>query len=291
MQLKKWGNNDMTWDMAMYMDMFSFMFAAPRIKRPVKRYEVVIECDGTTTTAKLIVDGKEVKSTTAKKHPDDKFNLKLGMETAFGRLWEKTEKKDADPTPAAITTTTTATEPTNPKLRFKVGDRVIYTKFEAIAPHFKGKHGRIVKVGIGCAPYDYGVEFDEPAGRFEFAHNCMGHAKTSHGLWVYDYALTPEPPKEEIKPWCKSPATGNPLRFHTGDRVVVTNAPAPYDRLKGLPAKIISVEDTGYFDYTMQFDQCLIGRGVYIPISINGKDGHCLWVDDTWLEPETTETT
>lgn len=154
-----------------------------------KKYKVEIECDGTTTTAKLIVDGKEVKSTTAKKHPDDKFSLRMGMETAFGRLWEKTEKKEADPT-STDTETDTETEPTDLTRRFKVGDRVIYTDPES--PRYKeiiGMHGRIVKVTHFI--YDYAVEFDKPIECASF-DDCAGLTKPGHGLWACDWSLTPE---------------------------------------------------------------------------------------------------
>ena len=147
---------------------------------PTAKYKVEIECDGTTTTAKLIVDGKEVKSATAKKHPDDKFNLKLGMETAVGRLWEKQESK-TDSKPSECT-----------KKSYQVGDRVIYVKPE---PHFKklaGMHGKIVKVG-NCGFYDYGVEFDENIRRIsDYSNDCGGNAHPNHGLYVWHEAIIPE---------------------------------------------------------------------------------------------------
>lgn len=54
-----------------------------------KRYQILIESDGDTTTAKMIVNGKEVKSANAKRNPDDKPNWRIGAEMAFGRLFGK----------------------------------------------------------------------------------------------------------------------------------------------------------------------------------------------------------
>lgn len=63
--------------------------------KPEKRYQILIESDGDTTTAKMIVNGKEVKSAQAKRNPDDKPNWKIGAEMAFARLWGRGEKKPA----------------------------------------------------------------------------------------------------------------------------------------------------------------------------------------------------
>lgn len=54
-----------------------------------KRYQILIESDGDTTTAKMNVNGKEVKSAKAKRNPDDKPNWRIGAEMAFGRLFSK----------------------------------------------------------------------------------------------------------------------------------------------------------------------------------------------------------
>ncbi len=40
----------------------------------------------------MVVNGKEVKVAQAKRNPEDKFNLRIGAETAFGRLWEMKKK-------------------------------------------------------------------------------------------------------------------------------------------------------------------------------------------------------
>lgn len=56
------------------------------------RYKVVIECNDDFTTAKMYVDGQQVKGECAKRHPEDKFNWRIGAQTAFNRLWLKKEK-------------------------------------------------------------------------------------------------------------------------------------------------------------------------------------------------------
>lgn len=50
-------------------------------------YQIIIDCDGDTTTAKMVINGKEVKSAKAKRNPHDKFNWKLAADLVFGRLW------------------------------------------------------------------------------------------------------------------------------------------------------------------------------------------------------------
>lgn len=63
----------------------------------INRYQIIIDCDGDTTTAKMIVNGKEVKAAQAKRNPADKLNWKLAAELAFSRLWG--EKKAEKPKP------------------------------------------------------------------------------------------------------------------------------------------------------------------------------------------------
>lgn len=63
----------------------------------INRYQIIIDCGGDTTTAKMIINGKEVKAAQAKRNPTDKFNWKLAADLAFGRLWG--EKKAEKPKP------------------------------------------------------------------------------------------------------------------------------------------------------------------------------------------------
>lgn len=60
---------------------------------PTAPYRIVIECDNDITTATMTINGKEVKTTTTKRHPNDKFDWKVGAQTAFDRLWERPEEK------------------------------------------------------------------------------------------------------------------------------------------------------------------------------------------------------
>lgn len=53
------------------------------------RYKIVIECNDDFTTARMFVDGYPVKGEVAKRNPADKFNWRIGAQTAFNRLWEK----------------------------------------------------------------------------------------------------------------------------------------------------------------------------------------------------------
>ena len=53
----------------------------------VNNYQIIIDCDGDTTTARMIINGKEVKTAQAKRNPADKFNWKLAADLAFVRLW------------------------------------------------------------------------------------------------------------------------------------------------------------------------------------------------------------
>lgn len=56
------------------------------------KYKIEIECDGDLTTAKMIIDGKVVKTSEAKRNPADDFKWRIGAEFAFERLWEKEKK-------------------------------------------------------------------------------------------------------------------------------------------------------------------------------------------------------
>jgi len=61
-------------------------------KKGKGRFRIIIDCDGDTTTARMLVDGHTVKKTTAKRNPADKFNWRIGAQMAFNRLWEKKKK-------------------------------------------------------------------------------------------------------------------------------------------------------------------------------------------------------
>lgn len=63
--------------------------------KPTKhpRYKIVIECAADITFATMYVDDNVVKMESAKRNPSDKFNWRIGAQTAFNRLWEKKNQK------------------------------------------------------------------------------------------------------------------------------------------------------------------------------------------------------
>lgn len=140
-----------------WFDQFVFPTTAPR-------YRIIIDCDGDTTTAKMIVNGKEVKTATAKRNPADKANWRIGAQTAFDRLWQRKEKQVEQ----------------KQKSGFKIGDRVVCKSTD--------ERGRVVCFGKNTYGKDIiGVELDNgiPIG-----HQCKfhsydkkPHAKSGHGYW------------------------------------------------------------------------------------------------------------
>lgn len=125
------------------------------------KYRVIIDCDGDRTTAQLLVNGEEVKRTTAKRNPKDKFNLRTGMSTAFERLWQKKPKAEKPPVTGGV---------------FKVGDRVA-TVFPSTYPCPVGMPGTVVDVKGGWV----GVRFDG----YVAGHSLAGKCERGHGLWMY----------------------------------------------------------------------------------------------------------
>lgn len=60
-------------------------------------YRIVIYCDGTTTTATMTINDREIKTAIARRNPADKFNWKKGAELAFERLWNSHKKAEKKP--------------------------------------------------------------------------------------------------------------------------------------------------------------------------------------------------
>ena len=116
-------------------------------------HQIIIESDGDTTTAKMLVNGKEVKQATAKRNPADKANWRTGAQVAFDRLWQKQPKP----------------EKPEEKANFKVGDRVVCVG-SLLNNNVLGEHGRIV--AFSCFG-NVGVEFDK---------NVNGHALEGFGV-------------------------------------------------------------------------------------------------------------
>lgn len=60
-------------------------------------YQILIDCDGTTTTANMTINGKGIKTAIARRNPEDKFNWRKGAELAFERLWNSPRKAEKRP--------------------------------------------------------------------------------------------------------------------------------------------------------------------------------------------------
>lgn len=60
-------------------------------------YQITITCDGTTTTATMTINGREVKTAIARRNPADKFDWRKGAELAFERLWNSPKKLGEKP--------------------------------------------------------------------------------------------------------------------------------------------------------------------------------------------------
>lgn len=60
-------------------------------------YQILIDCDGTTTTATMTINGREVKTAIARRNPEDKFDWRKGAELAFERLWNSQKKAEKKP--------------------------------------------------------------------------------------------------------------------------------------------------------------------------------------------------
>lgn len=60
-------------------------------------YQILIDCDGTTTTATMTINGREIKTAIARRNPADKFDWKKGAVLAFDRLWNGKKKAEKKP--------------------------------------------------------------------------------------------------------------------------------------------------------------------------------------------------
>lgn len=124
---------------------------------PSSPYRITIDCDGKTTTAQMIINGKEVKCATARCNPADKFNFKVGAKVAFNRLFSREPKaNDSD--------------------KFRIGDRVVCS-YADDNPRIRNAHGKILpgRIGQSCC-----VEFDDKIG----GRNAEGEGKYGHCWFV-----------------------------------------------------------------------------------------------------------
>jgi hypothetical protein len=143
---------------------------APAEKNP-PRYRIVIECDGgDVTRAEMVVNGKVVRKSGAKRNPEDRFDFKTGAEYAFNRLFEKEEKNG-----------------------FKVGDRVVCVTSVGLNRNVAGAHGtvRTIEERDGCA----GIEFDKNVKGHDL-HGEVSNVKPGH-CWFCRF----EHLKHEEKPF------------------------------------------------------------------------------------------
>lgn len=60
-------------------------------------YQILIDCDGTTTTATMTINGREIKTAIARRNPADKFDWRKGSALAFERLWNSPKKLGEKP--------------------------------------------------------------------------------------------------------------------------------------------------------------------------------------------------
>ncbi len=60
-------------------------------------YQILIDCDGTTTIATMTINGREIKTAIARRNPADKFDWKKEAELAFERLWKSQKKAEKKP--------------------------------------------------------------------------------------------------------------------------------------------------------------------------------------------------
>lgn len=220
------------------------------------RYQIILECDGDVTTAKMTINGKETKVATAKRNPEDKFDWKTGASVAFERLWEKIrEKKDGE---------------------FKIGDRVVCIGIMSNNPKTKGAHGRVV--ADDCYMERLGVEFDE----YIEGHTCADRAKSGHGWYVDPGLLRHEDPdyktdkndaekKDEVK-----------KKFEVGDRVVCVGETDNNQKIVNCHGTVICDADRPRVG--VEFDKHVDGHNCFT----NGKHNRCWFCDRDTLRHETS---
>lgn len=209
------------------------------IKPNEPRYQIIIDCDGKTTTAKMLVDGKEVKTGVAKYNPADKFDFSIGAKVAFDRLWGK--------------------EVTKPEpVKFKVGDRVKCVTVPDGNKEAVGKCGTVKKVCDG-ARLPILVDFDE---RLKRGHDGLLDAKC----------------KSNCGWWCDLDnlelAKDEPFPFKVGDRVKCTKMVDGNDDIIGKYGTVIHLKHDTRIPVTVEFD-AVIFPGHNGLERVKGKVHHC----------------
>lgn len=176
-----------------------------------EKYKIEIVCDGDkVTVAKMIINGETVKTTEARRNPNDKFNFRIGAEYAFDRLFAKKTEHDGcdgcvwehedEEQCAARGCRNAFCYPENlkkpdkytKKQDFKIGDRVVCVKAKRKEGYksAKGEHGRVIENRSTGAFLDWvAVEFDN---LLHGAHDCNGAGKEGHCFWVNPATLKHE---------------------------------------------------------------------------------------------------
>ena len=60
-------------------------------------YQITITCDGTVTTATMVINDKKIKTAIARRNSEDKFDWRKGAQIAFNRLWDSQKKAEKQP--------------------------------------------------------------------------------------------------------------------------------------------------------------------------------------------------
>lgn len=205
------------------------------IGKPEPRYQIIIDCDGKTTTAKMMVDGKEVKTGVAKWNPADKFDFSIGAKTAFDRLWDKPEP-----------------------VKFKVGDRVKCITIPDRNEEVVGKYGTVKAITTDKI-FNILVEFDEPHKK---GHGGMtGHICKKDRGWYCNHDNL-----ELVK--------DDPFPFKVGDRVKCVKAVDCNDDIIGKYGTVIHLAHGAGLPVTVEFDD-EIKRGHAGIGRVSGKPKHC----------------
>ena len=175
------------------------------------KYKIEIVCDGDkVTVAKMIINGKTVKTAEAHRNSADKFNFRIGAEYAFDRLFaKKTEhdgcdgcvwEHDDEEQCAARGCRNAFCYPENikkpdkyaKKQDFKIGDRVVCVNAKRKNGYksAKGEHGRVIENrSTGAFVNWIAVEFDN---LLPGAHDCNGAGKEGHCFWIVPKTLQHE---------------------------------------------------------------------------------------------------
>lgn len=145
------------------------------IEPNMHRYQIIIDCeDDKVTKARMMVGGREVKTTIARRNPVDEFDFAIGAKVAFDRLFGKEPSAPVESVPAP---------------KFKVGDRVKCIRSVGTNNKIVNKYGTVRDVHSDgwCA-----VEFDVNIN----GHECGGTIKSGRGWYCPADKLEPAPVRE-----------------------------------------------------------------------------------------------